>query len=346
MSAPAVFRRLWRQALRRLFLRKGPLHAAAGIALAGSRAPRPPRPEDLFLALTDGSVSVFPGRPATGKPRVLIASPYLPFPLSHGGAVRMYNLMRRAAADFDQVLVAFTEHAAPPPPELCESARKSSWCTAPGSTTLPFTGRPETVEEFASPAFRAALRQTVRKWQPGHRPTGIHPDGPVRRRIAPRPAPSWWSTTSPSTSTSSSSRLEDRRERRDEYDRWRRFETAAWGTVDRVVTMSEQDRAVVRPRHGRRRSPNGVDLDRYRPAAEPPEPRRLLFIGSFAHKPNVMALEFFVNQVLPAAARRDAAHHRRRPPRTLPGGRQPEPARHRTRRLREPTCARPTNARP
>jgi glycosyltransferase involved in cell wall biosynthesis len=45
--------------------------------------------------------------------------------------------------------------------------------------------------------------------------------------------------------------------------------------------------------------PNGVDLERYQPAAEPPEPRRLLFIGSFAHKPNVMALEFFVNEVLP-----------------------------------------------
>ena len=30
----------------------------------------------------------------TGLPRVLIVSPYLPFPLSHGGAVRMYNLCR------------------------------------------------------------------------------------------------------------------------------------------------------------------------------------------------------------------------------------------------------------
>ena len=45
--------------------------------------------------------------------------------------------------------------------------------------------------------------------------------------------------------------------------------------------------------------PNGVDLDRFRPAAAPPDPRRLLFIGSFAHKPNVMAIEFFVNEVWP-----------------------------------------------
>jgi glycosyltransferase involved in cell wall biosynthesis len=45
--------------------------------------------------------------------------------------------------------------------------------------------------------------------------------------------------------------------------------------------------------------PNGVDLDRYQPSPDPPEPRRILFIGSFAHKPNVLAIEFFVNEVLP-----------------------------------------------
>src|ERR1035438_9834844 len=117
-SDPKVFRRLWTQAIRRLFLRQGPLGPAAGVALRF--APRFPvaYSEDLFLALTDGSVSVFPGRPATGKPRVLAPSPSLPLPLARGGAVRMYNLMRRAAVEFDLLLVAFTEHAAAPPPEV------------------------------------------------------------------------------------------------------------------------------------------------------------------------------------------------------------------------------------
>jgi hypothetical protein len=166
VSDRKVFRRLWTQAIRRLFLLKGPLGPAAGIALRGG--PRAPAvySEDLFLALTDGSVSVFPGRPATGKPRVLVASPYLPFPLSHGGAVRMYNLMRRAATEFDLLLVAFTEHAAPPPPEVLDLCAEVVLVRRAGSHDLPFTGRPEVVEEFASPSFRAALQQTVRKWRP------------------------------------------------------------------------------------------------------------------------------------------------------------------------------------
>ena len=49
---------------------------------------------------------------------VLIASPYLPFPLSHGGAVRMFNLMRLAANDHDLILVAFVDELAAPPEEL------------------------------------------------------------------------------------------------------------------------------------------------------------------------------------------------------------------------------------
>ncbi len=78
----------------------------------------------------------------------------------------MYNLMRRAAADFDQVLVAFTEQPVAPPAELAEIFTEIVLVHRPGTHDVPDTGRPETVEEFASLAFRAALRETVRKWRP------------------------------------------------------------------------------------------------------------------------------------------------------------------------------------
>jgi glycosyltransferase involved in cell wall biosynthesis len=79
---------------------------------------------------------------------------------------------------------------------------------------------------------------------------------------------------------------------------WRKFETAAWRGVDGVVVMSEKDRAVV---SGARAVtlPNGVDLERFQPSPRPPDPGRLLFIGSFAHLPNLLAAEFFLNQVWP-----------------------------------------------
>src|SRR6185295_3219337 len=45
--------------------------------------------------------------------------------------------------------------------------------------------------------------------------------------------------------------------------------------------------------------PNGVDLERFHPRVIEPDRARILFIGSFAHLPNLLGLEFFVNQVWP-----------------------------------------------
>ena len=230
VSDSKVFRRLWAQALRRLFLLKGPLDRAAGIALRGrsSRAcgllrgtlPRPHRRQR----------QCFSGSSATGgKPRVLVASPYVPFPLSHGGAVRMYNLMRRAAEEFDLVLVAFTEHAAPPPAEVLAICAEVVLVRRAGSHSLPFTGRPEVVEEFASPSFRAALQQTVRKWSPAI----AQLEFTQLAQYAPDCAPARTILVEHDITFDLYEqllRLDDRWELRRELDLWRKFETAAWRT--------------------------------------------------------------------------------------------------------------------
>jgi glycosyltransferase involved in cell wall biosynthesis len=72
--------------------------------------------------------------------------------------------------------------------------------------------------------------------------------------------------------------------------------------VDCVVAMSPRDEGMV---SGAKRVvclPNGVDTDRFQPSGDEPEPRRLLFIGSFAHLPNLLALEFFLRDVWPLLA--------------------------------------------
>jgi glycosyltransferase involved in cell wall biosynthesis len=83
---------------------------------------------------------------------------------------------------------------------------------------------------------------------------------------------------------------------RRQHQLWSTFETSAWHQVDKVVTMSEKDRSLI---SGAAAIPNGVDLERFQPSEQVPKARRLLFIGSFAHRPNVMALEFFLRDVFP-----------------------------------------------
>jgi polysaccharide biosynthesis protein PslH len=57
------------------------------------------------------------GRPTSPlRPCVAVLSPYLPWPLSHGGAVRIFNLLREAAKEFDLYLFAFAEGPVQPDP--------------------------------------------------------------------------------------------------------------------------------------------------------------------------------------------------------------------------------------
>ena len=192
----ALFRRLWAQATLRLRLLAGrpaaraALRAAPALALAGAVRQSPAAPgaesEPSFLALTDGSVALFPGRPPSAKPRVLVVSPYLPFPLAHGGAVRMYNLMRRAAADFDQVLVAFSETLAEPPPEALRTLHGDR-SGAPRGQPFPALHRPSRggrrVRFPGLPRRSAPDRAEVASRAGAAR---VHPDGAVRPRLRPR----------------------------------------------------------------------------------------------------------------------------------------------------------------
>ena len=291
---PETFLRLWRHDVLRLkaLEKEIPLAAAAHQPSAGV-----PAGDTRFLDLVNGEVAVFPGKARSGKPVILVASPYVPFPLSHGAAVRIYNLMRRGAADFDQVLVAFTEESLPVPRELREICLEIVTVRRAGSHALPSRGRPDTVEEFDTPTFRAALRQTIAKW----RPAIVQLEFTQMAQYAPECAPARTMLVEHDITYDLYAQMlattgKDDWEIRRQHELWTRFETAAWRQVDRVVTMSEKDRALI---EGAVAIPNGVDLERFRPSSEPSEPRRLLFIGSFAHRPNVLALEFFLRDVLP-----------------------------------------------
>ncbi|MCC6585178.1 MAG: glycosyltransferase [Bryobacterales bacterium] len=309
---PNVFFNLWTRAIDRLNLRAAqqePDPAATAALHIGSaalpwRSPIPAAvvPESRVLAIGAGDIANFPGRPATGRPVILIASPYLPFPLAHGGAVRMYNLMREAAKDFDLVLLSFAGQLAPPPQELLELCAEIVLVRRHASHLRPLTDRPSVVDEFDTESFRGALQLAIRRWhtrivqleftQLALYAKDCHPARTIMvehdvtldlyRQLLEKNGDDW--------------------ETAQQHQRWRRFELDAWKQVDVVVTMSEKDRRAVCQEGAVDNVvtlANGVDLDRFRPSIEAPEPARLLFIGSFAHLPNVLAVDFFLRQCWP-----------------------------------------------
>ncbi len=236
---------------------------------------------------------VLEGRPLSPhRPRVAVLSPYFPYPLSHGGAVRIFHLLREAARRFDIFLFAFTEAGQPlePSPVLEFCARvilvpKPRYREPRWSSLAP----PE-VHEYRSPVMRRLLDQMRREFaipllQVEYTQLASYGGdvlvehdvtfdlyGQIHSRLCT--LASRWDLT-----------------------RWRRYERGAFGRFRRVVTMSDKDTALVGVPHASP-IPNGVDLERFRPAPEP-DGQRLLFIGSFRHFPNIAAYRYFTEEVWP-----------------------------------------------
>ncbi|MGH9630482.1 MAG: hypothetical protein ACRD7E_19390, partial [Bryobacteraceae bacterium] len=239
----------------------------------------------------------FDGRALTaGRRRIAILTPYFPYPLSHGGAVRMFNLLREAARDFDIFLFSFTESSAPqelgPVLELCSKVilvpmsryREPRW-----STLLP----PE-VKEFHSPTMTRLIRENTRQHaiellqveytQLASYGGDVLVEHDVTfdlyhqiREKEPGFA-AWWN-----------------------YWRWLRFERRAVRDFRTVVVMSLKDAKLLGSRNVSV-IPNGVDLARFHAEPESGE-KRLLFVGSFRHFPNVAAYRFFTEEVWPIIVR-------------------------------------------
>jgi polysaccharide biosynthesis protein PslH len=256
------------------------------------------RPRWLCPWKRDRSVEARSYRLLEGRPfsperrRVAVLSPYFPYPFSHGGAVRIFHLLREIACDFDVVLFAFTEggHAEECQPvlEFCSKVvlvpkpryREPRWSTL----------APPEVCEYRSRVMRRLWEGFCREFEVSVRQveyTHLARYGgeilvehdvtfDLYRQVLDRqPSLSaWWN-----------------------WWRWLRFETRVLPRFRCVVAMSEKDAALL-GRTNVRVIGNGVDLARFRPQPEP-DGQHLLFIGSFRHFPNVVAYRFFTGQVWP-----------------------------------------------
>jgi ribosomal protein S18 acetylase RimI-like enzyme len=260
------------------------------------------RPTFLFPWKKDrtvipANVQEWEGRaPVPGRNKVAIVTPYFPWPLAHGGAVRIYSLLMEIAREFDIILLSFGESDAQGNAqqvlEVCTRVvvvdkpryREPRWVTL----------LPPEVCEYRSPAMAEALRKirigcgVVQVEYTALAPYGgsvlVEHDVTfdLYKQIwkRERTLSAWW-----------------------DYWRWQRFERSVIRTFRRVVVMSEKDRELV----GAAQAvviPNGVDLDRFQPTPEPDNTQRLLFVGSFRHFPNVVAFRFFFEEVWPSLRRR------------------------------------------
>ncbi len=89
-----------------------------------------------------------------------------------------------------------------------------------------------------------------------------------------------------------------------QYIRLKKFETKALKFFDRVIAVSENEKAALNlllPEKAIAVIPNGIDLEEFKPPSEPGEelPYQLIFSGTMDFRPNVDAVLWFARKVWP-----------------------------------------------
>jgi ribosomal protein S18 acetylase RimI-like enzyme len=236
------------------------------------------------------AVQEIEGRPTSPRRRrIAIVSPYFPYPLSHGGSVRIFHLVRELAGEFDIFLFAFRDKETledfGPVLEYCARLilvgkpryREPRWSTV----------APPEVHEFRSSAMLKALRRIREEYKIEIVQVEYTMLAPYKGDILVEHDVTFELYRQLSQGSW-------------DHWRWRRFETKWVRRYRKVVVMSEHDRALLGTSNATV-IPNGVDLARFAPEIERPG-QRLLFVGSFRHFPNIIAYRFFVEQILPRLA--------------------------------------------
>jgi glycosyltransferase involved in cell wall biosynthesis len=253
--------------------------------------------------LARGAIAFAPGTAVYKRPiRVLLVSPFLPYPLSHGGAVRIWNLCRALAGRVDFILVAVREKHDTVDYEKIHEIFREVFVVDIDERAARDENLPAQVRHHQSGAMRALIGELARTRRPEL--LQIEYTHMAHFRDA---APGIPAILVEHDLTFSLYRqlAETRRDpaSRDEYQRWLEFERRWLKDYEGVWTVSEDDRAGA-IREGSRTPertftvPNGVDIERFTPTPSE-DGQEIFYVGSFRHLPNILGFEKLEREVMP-----------------------------------------------
>jgi glycosyltransferase involved in cell wall biosynthesis len=244
-------------------------------------------------------------RPATSlraRPRVLLVSPFLPYPLSHGGAVRIWNLCRALAPSVDFILVAVREKEERVEYDKLREVFREVRVVDIDQRLSNDVTLPRQVRGHQSRAMRALIADVAREWQPDL--LQIEYTHMAHFRDAAPGVPAILVEHDVTfTLYRQLAETNPGAEAEAEHARWREYERRWLKVYDGVWTVSDQDREIVVRESGRPSQrtftvANGVDIERFRPE-QPESPREIFYVGSFRHLPNIIGFEKLEREIMP-----------------------------------------------
>lgn len=264
------------------------------------------------------------------RPRVLIVMPYSIFPPNHGGAVRLWNLVRHLGKEVDLHLLVFSRPGEDDSEQRealephCASVRFHPW--RPDFHRPLWRLGPPNALLFESQRLAATLRDVVEtegidvvQLEYTELAQYIDLAAPARVVLVEHDVAfrSFWRRRR----LGFGKRFPGAKAYGASFGDWlrlQRYEIDACRRVDQIHTMSSEDGAYL-ARYlgdGDRRMwvvPNAVDVEYYRPSAGTgegaiEERRGVVFVGNYENLPNLDALEYFLAEIWPRvrSARGDA----------------------------------------
>ena len=263
-----------------------------------------PRKPDL----SRGNISFAPTLPLPLRPgflKVLVVSPFLPYPLAHGGAVRIFSLCRELADTVDFILIAVREAHEVVQYEQLHQVFRHVYIVDIDERESSDDRLPKQVRAVKSASLRALIADVCERLMPDLLQIEFTHMASCRDCAPTIPAVlvehdltfklygQLW-RTNPSDA------------RWSEYKRWLNFERRWLAAYDAVWTMSFEDRAVAIQEgsapNGTFVVPNGVDIRRFVPSKEECGSEAfpvVLYVGSFRHLPNILGFQKLCREVMP-----------------------------------------------
>ena len=258
-------------------------------------------------ALAGGSIAFTPLHRrvcGSGRLRVLIVAPFLPYPLSHGGAVRMFNLCRALSGRVDFILVAMREARDVIDYDRLHEVFREVHVVDQDERASCDEGLPEQVRQHQSRALRTLVEELARERKPDLLQIEYTHFAQLRDAAPKAPAILVEHDLTFSLYRQLAEQQDAGPAARREYQRWLDFERHWLGSYDGVWTVSADDRLSA-IREGRRSAdrtftvPNGVDIQRFVPREEPTACAEIFYVGSFRHLPNVLGFQKLREEVMP-----------------------------------------------
>lgn len=247
----------------------------------------------------------FPPTEGSESLHILYVSAYLPHLGTHGGAGRVYQLMRRVAQKHDVSLVSFVEdgdeHFVPQVESFCRHLS-----LVPRRQFEPVSPFPyEPFEEFHS----AAMRRTLERTLSAHPFDLVHFEWPQMAQYASvlPPVKTFMTEIEVNYAAHNSeiAIVENPLKKLKAYyntlqTQYRELQMCK--VVDRVICVTETDRDLLKGYVDDEKLKvvnTGVDIDFFRFNPEGFEPDTLVYVGAFRHNPNIDAMLFFCREIFP-----------------------------------------------